>query len=146
MKRNILIAAVAVAVLAFSGLVMACGDREGCGGRGGGDRSMQGAMGKDCVSEAGTVKMDNLPNGVKMTLASTKPEEVEAIQERAAKRAANHATNTKCPMKDADMSAENTSDGVVITLTSDKPEVVKAIQAHAAQYAARHGKVAAEKK
>jgi hypothetical protein len=140
MKRNALLAMATLAVLSISGLVMA---RGGCGGWGGaaGCGGMQGAMRGVCAPQMGTVQVDKLDNGVKMTVSSTKPEEVKAIQERVASCVANHATMAKAsPMKDAAMSAQNTSDGVVITLTSDKPDVVAALQAHAAQCAARREK------
>ncbi|HPC82641.1 MAG TPA: hypothetical protein P5234_05450 [Thermoanaerobaculaceae bacterium] len=74
--------------------------------------------------------VENLDNGVRITLHCENAELRAEAQARAAK-----GCGSACPMsaKGVVRTVENTEDGAVITATSSDPEQVKALQKHAAR-------------
>lgn len=123
-----------------------------CGGEGAGHGCSKHGAKAGCCSKQGSkegcdmlmgaeMKVENLDNGVKITLTSEKPEALKGLQEHAAKCSAKGGDSGMClPVKGATVETANLTNGVEIHLTSDKPETVKALQEHAAKCSIRHAK------
>jgi len=88
-----------------------------------------------CKMEGVTRSVENLGDGVKVTLSAKDPKLVAMIQEKVGKR-----EEGDCPMmsENVNRSVETTSDGIVMTLTSGDAEMVKKLQSHAAAEAKGH--------
>jgi TusA-related sulfurtransferase len=84
-----------------------------------------------CRMEGVTKNVENLEDGVKVTLSATDPKLVAMIQE---KMVTCEAGRTDCPMmaKEMDRRVEKTADGMVMTITSTDKDLVKKLQTHVA--------------
>jgi TusA-related sulfurtransferase len=140
MKRHARTTVLMIAVLALSLIPFAAAT---CGTKGGGRHGcpMYGEKGKCAPMKDASMKVENLTDGVKITLTSDKPEAVKALQDCATKCSAKGEGGGMClPVKGAKVETVDLTNGVEIHLTSDKPETVKALQEHAARCSARHEK------
>jgi TusA-related sulfurtransferase len=117
MKKLALVLAVMALVAASP--VLACGEGKG---------KMAGCpFGMKGVEKTSS----NLDNGVTITMKSSDPEKVKALQ--AAMASEDKDSGCNCPMhaKNTKRVIENTADGVVLTLTSEDKDQVKALQTFA---------------
>lgn len=140
MNRNPKTIALLIAILALCLVPYAA---SACGGKGGDGHgcSMHGAKGMCAPMKDAAIKVENLDDGVKITMTSDKPETVKGLQECASKCSAKGEGAGMClPVKGAKVETANLTNGVEIHLTSDKPETVKALQEHAAKCSARKEK------
>ena len=140
MKLNAKITMLMFALLTFAlvshagaGCSKKCGTSHKC--------SSHGEKGSCGVMKDATMKVENMDDGVKVTLTSDKPESVKALQEHAAACAAKGGDAHMClHVKGANAEAFDLTNGVEIHITSDKPEIVKELQEHAAKCAVKCAK------
>ena len=90
-----------------------------------------------CKMDGVTKSVENLDNGVKVTLSAQDPKIVAMIQEKMGKC---EKGEDDCPLmaKEMDRRAEKTADGMVMTITSADSDVVKKLQTHMAAEAKGH--------
>jgi len=90
-----------------------------------------------CKMEGVTKSVENLDNGVKVTLSATDPKIVAMIQEKVGKC---EAGESDCPMmtKEMDRKVEKTADGMVMTITSADKDMVQKLQTHMAAESKGH--------
>jgi TusA-related sulfurtransferase len=120
MKKLALVLAVMALVAASP--VLACGEGKG---------KMAGCpFGMKGVEKSAT----NLDNGVTITMKSSDPEKVKALQAAIAAEDKEEG-GCNCPMhaKNTKRVVENTADGVVLTVTTDDKDQVKTLQTFAAK-------------
>lgn len=91
-------------------------------------------------------QIENLPNGVKITLTSKDPKVVADVQSKA--DAWTKEGCKDCPMHAQGVTrvVEKISNGVVVTTTAKDPQLVKAVQKHAEGFTGGCAKTAANKK
>ncbi len=96
-----------------------------------------------CGMEGVTRSVENLDDGVRVTLVAKDPETAETVRKMMDSRHPGKCGCAKCacPMMSAgvDRKVEGTADGVVMTVTSQDPETVKKIQEHLSVEAAGAG-------
>ena len=96
-----------------------------------------------CGMEGVTRSVENLADGVRVTLVAKDPATAEAVRKMMDERHPGKCgcAKCKCPMalKGVDRKVEATADGVVMTVTAQDPETVKEIQAHLSAEAAGAG-------
>lgn len=146
-NRTALVLLVAGLALTFVPLAAAtcagAGTGSGCAKYGSKDHACSKHCSKEscAVLKGATMKVENLEDGVKISLTSDKPEAVQSLREHAATCAAKGGDGAKCMVpKGARVETADLVDGVEIHLTSDDSDVVKSLQEHAAKRAAHHAK------